>query len=134
MLIGELARRTATTAKTLRFYEDAGLLPAPARTTGCYRDYQPDVADRIAFIHQAQAAGFSLRQIRQILDIRDGGQPPCQHVSDLIDDRLTEVEARIAELEQTRQRLRELAERTTEVDPADCGGYCDIIQIDSSTS
>ncbi len=128
MLIGELARRAGTTAKTLRFYEDEGLLPAPERTPSGYRDYPPGALDRVVFIRDAQTAGFTLRQIGQILDIRDGGEPPCEHVGQLISQRLDEVRGRIAELEQTRAHLRELARRTREVDPADCGGYCNIIQ------
>ncbi|AYY13736.1 heavy metal-responsive transcriptional regulator [Actinobacteria bacterium YIM 96077] len=128
MLIGEIAQRTGTTTKTLRFYEDAKLLPAPQRTPAGYRDYSPDVVDRIAFIHDAQKAGFTLRQVGQILDIRDGGESPCVHVGHLVHQRLEEVEQRITELEHTRDRLAALARRTRELDPADCGGYCTIIE------
>lgn len=128
MLIGELAKRTGTTAKTLRFYEDEGLLPEPTRTPGGYRDYPAESADRVEFIRGAQQAGLTLRQIGEVLDIRDGGRPPCEHVGRLIDQRLVDVEQRIVELEQIRSRLRELARRTAELDPADCSGYCDIIE------
>ncbi|MGH8776638.1 MAG: heavy metal-responsive transcriptional regulator [Jiangellaceae bacterium] len=128
MRIGELAQHAGTTAKTLRFYEDAGLMPAPPRTSSGYRDYPSEAVYRLAFIRDAQAAGFSLRHIRQILVIRDGGQPPCEHVRQLIDQRLDEVERRIVELEQARETLRHLAHRTAELDPADCGGYCSIIE------
>jgi DNA-binding transcriptional MerR regulator len=127
VLIGELAGRTGTTAKTLRFYEDEGLLPEPGRTSSGYRDYPSEAVTRVTFIRDAQTAGLTLRQIGQVLDIRDGGEPPCEHVGQLIDRRLAEVTQRIAELEQTRTRLLELAQRTGELDPADCGGYCDII-------
>jgi DNA-binding transcriptional MerR regulator len=128
MRIGELARRTGTTAKTLRFYEAEGLLPEPVRTRSGYRDYQTDTLDRMAFVRDAQKAGFTLRQIGQILHIRDGGQPPCAHVGQLIEQRLAEVEQRLAELQQTRAHLRELAQRTSQLNPADCGGVCEIIQ------
>lgn len=128
MLIGELARRAGTTAKTLRFYEDEGLLPEPDRTPSGYRDYPANALDRVAFVRDAQKAGFTLRQIGQILRIRDDGQPPCEHVGQLIGQRLIEVEQRIADLRQTRAHLQALARRTRELDPADCGGYCDIIQ------
>ena len=132
MLIGELAGRTGTTAKTLRFYEDEGLLPEPHRTPGGYRDYPGATVERVGFIRSAQQAGLTLRQIGEILDIRDGGRPPCEHVGILIDQRLAEVEQRIAELEQTRDRLRELARRTGDVDPAECSGYCDIIRPEAA--
>lgn len=127
MRIGELARHTGTTTKTLRFYEDEGLLPEPDRTRSGYRDYSTATIDRVAFIRDAQKAGFSLRQIGQILAIRDGGDPPCEHVGELIEQRLHELQQRIAELRQTRAQLRELAHRTRQLNPADCGGYCDII-------
>lgn len=128
MFIGELAKRTGAPAKTLRFYEDEGLLPAPTRTPAGYRDYTERFVERVDFIRDAQKAGLTLRQIGEILDIRDGGRPPCEHVGNLIDQRLAEVEQRISELEQTRGRLHQLAQRTRELDPADCSGYCDIIQ------
>lgn len=128
MLIGELARETRTTAKTLRFYEDEGLLPEPGRTPSGYRDYSRGALDRVVFIRAAQAAGFTLRQIGQILAIRDGGQPPCEHVGQLIGDRLDDIDKRIAELQQTRAHLQDLARRTRAFDPADCDGYCGIIQ------
>lgn len=128
MLIGELARRTGTTTKTLRFYEDEGLLPEPDRTRSGYRDYPPQAPGRVIFIRDAQKSGFALRQIGQILDIRDGGEPPCEHVSQLIAQRLDEVTQRMAELKQTHAQLLELARRTERLDPTDCGGYCDIIE------
>lgn len=128
MRIGELARHTGTTAKSLRFYESQGLLPEPARTRSGYRDYPASAVGRVSFIREAQHAGFTLRQIGQILHIRDRGQAPCAHVGQLIDQRLAEVQQRIAELQQTRAVLQELARRTRALDPADCDGYCDIIR------
>lgn len=128
MRIGDVAERAGITAKTVRFYEDEGLVPRPARTSAGYRDYDPGVLDRLTFIRTSQAAGFTLRQIRQVLDIRDGGQQPCEHVGMLIEDRLADVEQRIAELQQTRRRLRDLARRTAQLDPADCQEYCHILQ------
>jgi DNA-binding transcriptional MerR regulator len=127
MRIGELARRTGTTTKTLRFYEDAGLLPEPNRQPSGYRDYPADSLDRVGFIRVAQAAGFNLRQIGQILNIQDGGQPTCKHVVQLVAQRLDEVHQRIAEMRQTEAQLRELARRVSEVDPAECTGYCIVI-------
>ena len=78
-------------------------------------------------MRHAQAAGLTLAAIRQVLEIRDGGQPPCVHVTDLIARRLAEVEARLAELSRTRDQLVVLAARAAAQDPADCHGYCSII-------
>ena len=127
MRIGEAAGRSGVPTKTIRFWEDQRLLPAPARTRAGYRDYAPAVLERLAFIRQAQAAGLTLEHIRQVLDIRDGGQPPCVHVTGLIAQRLGEVDARLAELTRTRDQLVVLAARAAAQDPADCRGYCSII-------
>jgi MerR family copper efflux transcriptional regulator len=127
MRIGEVAGRAGVPAKTIRFWEARCLLPLPARTPAGYRDYDPAVLGRIAFIRQAQAAGLTLDAIGQVLGIRDGGQPPCVHVTGLIARRLAEVEARLAELARTRDQLAALAERAAAQDPADCRGYCSII-------
>src|SRR6516164_7482896 len=105
MQIGEVASRSGVPAKTIRFWEDQHLLPAPARTAAGYRDYSAGIVERLAFIRHAQAAGLTLEHIRQVLDIHDGGQPPCVHVADLITRRLAEVEARLAELAHTRDQL-----------------------------
>src|SRR5215472_11561898 len=105
MKIGEVAGRSGVPAKTIRFWEDQRLLPAPARTPAGYRDYDPAIVERLAFIRHAQAAGLTLEHIRQVLDIRDGGRPPCVHVTGLIARRLGEVEARLAELARARDQL-----------------------------
>src|SRR6516225_9835925 len=126
MKIGEVAERSGVPAKTIRFWEDQRLLPAPARTPASYRAYDPAVLERLAFIRHAQAAGLTLEHIRQVLDIRDEGQPPCVHVADLIARRLAEVEARLAELARARDQLAALAVRAAAQDPADCRGYCSV--------
>ena len=120
MLIGELATATGVSTRTLRFYETDGLLPAPERTPGGYRDYTPDAVERVAFIRRAQGAGLTLAQIRGILAIRDSGVAPCHHVGDVVDQRLDEVAARLAELERTRSDLLALRARLDRIDPTDC--------------
>jgi DNA-binding transcriptional MerR regulator len=120
MRIGELAASTGVSAKTLRFYEAEGLLHAPRRTAGGYRDYPSEVAERITFIRQAQAAGLTLRQIGEILAVRDDGEAPCRHVAELVEHRLAEVEQRLRELRATRDQLRKLKVRVQDLAPADC--------------
>ena len=127
MRIGEIAGRAGVPAKTIRFWEDQQLLPEPTRTPSGYRDYRPEIIERLAFIRHAQAAGLTLEHIRQVLHIRYGGQAPCVHVTALIARRLAEVEARIAELARTRDQLAALAGRAAAQDPADCRGYCSIL-------
>lgn len=120
MRIGRLAAATGVTAKTVRYYESERLLHEPNRTPSGYRDYPADVVDRVAFIRHAQAAGLTLRQIREILEVRDGGHAPCHHVADLVVHRLDEVEGRLRELQHTRAQLRQLKQRLDTLDPADC--------------
>lgn len=120
MRIGALAAATGVPAKTLRFWEDEGLVPAPARTTAGYRDYPAEAAHRVRFIRQAQAAGLTLRQIGEILAVRDGGRAPCTHTAALVDRRLEDVEERLRELEETRAALHDLRARLDALDPVDC--------------
>src|SRR5262245_2925407 len=120
MLIGELAASAGLSAKAIRFYEEAGLMPAPPRTPGGYRDYPPGAARRLAFSRQAQAAGFSRAEIRGILRVRDGGNAPCWHVTGLISEHLAQVDERIAELTRTRAALARLRDRAAITAPADC--------------
>ncbi|MDQ3709582.1 MAG: heavy metal-responsive transcriptional regulator [Actinomycetota bacterium] len=120
MLIGALADAAGVPAKTLRYWETEGLLHKPTRTAGGYRDYPNDTVERVAFIRHAQAAGLTLRQVGEIVAIRDHGKAPCAHAADLVDERLTDVEARLRQLEQTRDALRDLRQRLDQLDPAEC--------------
>lgn len=120
MRIGDFAATCGVTAKTVRFYEQAGLLPEPSRTSGGYRDYPPEATVRLGFIRDAQSAGFSLAEIRGILALRDSGEVPCTHVTGLIQERLADVERRMADLRKTRTALRALAERAVATDPGTC--------------
>lgn len=124
-----LAAQAGISAKTVRFYEEAGLLPAPPRTSAGYRDYPEAAAARLGFIRDAQTAGLTLAEIRGVLAIRDNGQAPCGHVTDLIDEHLARIEQRLAELDQARQALREMSRRAHSTDPADCTGeqVCSIL-------
>lgn len=127
MKIGEIAARSGVPAKTIRYWEEQKLLPEPSRTAAGYRLYEVSTVERLTFVRHAQTAGFALDQIRQVLDIGDSGAAPCQHVSDLVAGRLVDVNARIAELEATREHLRALAKRAAAQDPAECHGYCSIL-------
>ncbi|MFE4972907.1 heavy metal-responsive transcriptional regulator [Kitasatospora sp. NPDC056651] len=121
MRIGDLAARSGLTTRTIRFYEDGGLLPAPPRTANGYRDYPDTSVIRLAFVRDAQHAGLTLAEIRSVLALRDDGQAPCGHVTGLIHEHLADIERRMAELAATRDALRLLADRAAATDPAVCG-------------
>ena len=120
MRIGEIAHRVGVATSTIRFYEEAGLLPTPERTSSGYRDYDSSVVDRLGFIRAGQAVGLALGKLKGILEIRDHGELPCSHVRDLLVERIEEIVQRIRELSKRRAELAAVAEQAEEFDPADC--------------
>lgn len=120
MRIGEAAEAAGLTAKTLRFYEDRGLLPEPDRSANGYRDYGGETIIRLAFIRRSRTAGLTLNQISEILRIRDTGQAPCAHVQELLAAQLTNLDRRIAELVALRFAVAESHDAAAAADPAAC--------------
>jgi DNA-binding transcriptional MerR regulator len=120
MLIGEVARRSGLSAKTLRYYEDIGVVDRPDRSPSGYRDYDPSVLDRIAFIRSSQGLGLSLGEIRSIVALRDDGETPCGHVLELLRRRAAEIDRTIRDLRALKADLNRLVERARQLQPADC--------------
>src|SRR5919206_3870411 len=109
--IGEVARASGVSIEALRFYERRGLLGRPARTESNYRVYDESVLERLDFIRRAQAVGFTLDEIGEILAESADGRSPCRHVRELARRKLEELDARLAELRRHRADLaRTLAE------------------------
>src|SRR4051812_30516281 len=98
MRIGTLATRLGVTTKSIRYYESIGLLPAPTRTAGGYRDYAEADAERLTFIKTAQRLGLSLDEIREVIALRDRGEQPCAHVARLLREHVAGLDARIGEM------------------------------------
>jgi DNA-binding transcriptional MerR regulator len=132
MRIGELAARAGLTVKALRFYESAGVLPAPARRPSGYRDYDEDALARLRFVKAAQAAGLTLAEIRQVAAVRAHHGRPCRHVTALLEDHAADLDRRIAELTALREEVRRLRDRADHLDPADCDttAVCHVIPTD----
>jgi MerR family copper efflux transcriptional regulator len=120
MKISELASRTGTTTKTLRFYEDAGLLPEPDRTPNGYRVYDDGAIVRVQFVKAGQGVGLTLAEIRNLLSIRDDGRAPCSAAIELLDRQLHDITRRINELQAMKRDLHQLRDRARGLDPADC--------------
>jgi DNA-binding transcriptional MerR regulator len=120
MLIGEVARRSGVPEKTLRYYEDIGLIDRPARTSSGYREYKEAVLDRLAFIRSSRALGLSLGEIRGVVALRDSGQMPCGHVLGLLRDRADDIRRTIRDLRALQVELDRLVDRAKRLDPADC--------------
>jgi DNA-binding transcriptional MerR regulator len=123
MRIGELADQLGVNTKTIRYYEEIGLVPRAPRTPSGYRDYSEADIARLAFIKSAQRLGLSLEEIREILSLRERGEAPCAYVRDVIGEQLRSIDVRIKELRALRTELRELneaADRIPEVEGATC--------------
>lgn len=132
MKIGQLAEDSGTTVKTIRYYEAIGVLPEPDRRASGYREYDPEVLDRLAFIKAAQGVGLTLGEIREIVAFRDRGETPCAHVLELIQQRSEEFAERIRQLQRLRKDLVGLADRGRRLDPRDCepSSVCHIIRAE----
>ena len=125
MLIRELSRLTGIAAKTIRFYEEKGLLAPPERTANNYRSYSHDSARRLRFIHSARRLGFSVRDIADFLSVRGAVEPPCRRALTALDIRLAEIDHDIAILQSMRAMLIHGQEEISAL-PAQyaCGEHC----------
>jgi MerR family mercuric resistance operon transcriptional regulator len=97
MLIGDLSQRTGGNIETIRYYERIGLLPAPARR-GRYRSYGAEDVGRLRFIRRARNLGFSLDEVRTLLELAVGGPKSCSDARTLAAAHLVDVKAKIADL------------------------------------
>jgi MerR family transcriptional regulator, Zn(II)-responsive regulator of zntA len=120
MRIGELAAATGTTTKTLRFHERSGLLPRAERSANGYRDYRPEVISLLDFIRRGRVAGLTLAQIREVIDIRETGDAPCDHVFQLMTARVVDIDRQIAELAVLRAALIQRRDQARDADPSTC--------------
>ncbi|MFQ5705325.1 MAG: heavy metal-responsive transcriptional regulator [Gemmatimonadales bacterium] len=128
MRIGELAKTAGVTPDTIRYYEREGLLPSPERTPSGYRDYRVEVVDDLQFIKKAQASGLKLSDVREVMQIAAGGQPPCEHVRATVTTRLSEVEERLRELRSLRSTLKATLDRLDRTGPSKDGCRCAVIE------
>jgi DNA-binding transcriptional MerR regulator len=106
LTIGKVAARSGVGARAIRFYERVGVLPAAARAGNRYRVYGADAVDVVRFIKQAQGLGLTLDEIREIVSIRQGGHPPCQHVQRLLREKVVEPDRKLNGIVRLRRRIR----------------------------
>jgi DNA-binding transcriptional MerR regulator len=125
--IGEVSQRSGVGVEALRFYERRGLLGRPERSESNYRVYDESVLERLDFIRRAQAIGFTLDEIGEILTESAGGRSPCRHVRELARRKLEELDRRLTELRRHRAELaRTLAEWDERGEEA--GHVCGLIE------
>jgi MerR family transcriptional regulator, copper efflux regulator len=109
MTISKAAREAGVGVETIRFYERKGLIAQPAKPKDSgFREYPTETVQRIHFIRLAQEIGFSLREIEELLSLRADPAADCSDVRERATAKLTEVDRKIAQLEQIRGALKEL--------------------------
>lgn len=127
MRIGQLAARAGVNPKTIRFYEERGLLPTPLRTSAGYRTYGDEDLARLRFVKSAQRLGLRLNEIGEILAFKEQGARPCDYVIQLLGRRIDEIDRHLAELQQLRDDLETLKAEADRL-PAAGANFCRIIE------
>ncbi|HEY3868369.1 MAG TPA: MerR family transcriptional regulator [Actinocrinis sp.] len=106
--VAELARRAHVSADTVRYYERAGLLPCTSRSPAGYRHFSEADLDRLRFIQGAQRLGLRLREIRELLQVRDTGTCPCEPAETLLRRRVAEIDQELVRLTALRADLERM--------------------------
>lgn len=125
--IGEVSQASGIGIEALRFYERSGLLGKPVRSASGYRLYDEGVLERLSFIKKAQTLGFSLDEIRRIIEDARAGASPCDEVREIVRRRLAELDERLREMKRYRQELAQTLEEWDEVGRAP-GHICGLIE------
>lgn len=125
--IGQVSEQSDLPVKTIRFYEERGLIQAAKRTSGGFRLFEASVLTRLSFIRRSQALGLSLNDIQDILGIADSGQRPCKDVRHKFQAKITEIDERIQQLTKLKGQLQVLIEEADQRETLDAD-YCPIIE------
>ena len=108
LTIGRVAIASGVGVETVRFYEREGLIDRPSRPKQGYRQYAPAVVGRIRFIRRAQDLGFTLREIRELIDLGEATVTDCDEVCRLAQGKIAEIEGKLADLGRMRSVLNGL--------------------------
>ena len=127
LYIGQLAAQLRINPKTIRYYEQIGLLPAAQRTSVGYRIYSHDDQDRLGFILKARLLGLTLEDIHKIVAVRERGASPCEQVNMLLDQKLAAVDEQLRVLTEFREELLQL-QAVSGQEQACNGKICGIIE------
>lgn len=110
LTVGNLAKRAEVNVETIRYYERLGLLPSPPRTEAGYRLFSEDAVLRLQFIQRAQDLGFSLKEIRNLLDLRLRPGACCADVREQAETKIAEIDRKLRSLRAMRSALVRLVE------------------------
>lgn len=108
MKIQDLSQMTGVSAKTIRYYEEIGLLPPPARAENNYRQYSERDAERLRLVAGARRLDLSLEEIGEILAMRERREAPCRVLLERMEQKADEIAERIRDLQRLERELRAL--------------------------
>ena len=111
MKIGDLAAQTGVSVQAVRFYERSGLLPEPRRTQAGYREYGIHDVHRLRFVHRAKELGFTLSEVRELLDLRVDPHRTADDVRERAQLKIQATQAKIRDLKRIEQALQRLVDR-----------------------
>jgi MerR family transcriptional regulator, copper efflux regulator len=118
MTVGTLAKQAGVKIDTIRYYERRGLLPKPPRTNSGYRTFTHASVERLSFIRQAQALGFTLTEVKQLLALRLSPGMTCTDVRKRAQARMADIEEKINSLHAMKRALQQLVSACTADGPA----------------
>ncbi|MGH1397075.1 MAG: heavy metal-responsive transcriptional regulator [Trichormus sp.] len=107
-LIGSVAKKSGVPIKTIRYYEELGLLKSSGRTEGGFRLFNDDVFARLHFIKRAQSLGLTLAEIKEFLQVHDAGKLPCEHIKIKLEEKVKDIDEQIRQLLILKQELEGL--------------------------
>lgn len=129
MKIGELSSKSGVPIKTIRYYEEFGLLKSESRTEGNFRLFTQNSINRLHFIKRLQLLGLSLEEIRQCLSIADQGELPCTDIKDKLQNQIKKIDEQVTELLLLKEELTILLEKWSISNSAQSHTICPILQI-----
>jgi MerR family transcriptional regulator, copper efflux regulator len=106
MQIGTIAKKIGLSVDAIRFYERNSLLPPPPRTQGGFRKYGESDVETLAFIRRVQGLGFTLNEVRELLDLRRSRLQPCAPVRRRLEQKVGEVRRKLTDLQRLERELR----------------------------
>lgn len=111
MKIGEIAKRSGIGIETIRYYEREGLLQEPERRPSGYRQYDESIIERLEYIMRAKELGFTLAEVRELLELSFSTHSHCDHIRQRADAKITDIEAKIRRLQQMKRSLGKIVQR-----------------------
>jgi MerR family mercuric resistance operon transcriptional regulator len=119
LTIGKIAKQTGVTVEAVRFYEKQGLIAEPQRTESGYRQYPPDTIKRVHFIQRAKEAGFTLKDIGELLKLRREPGTTCTDIKLRALEKINEVDQKIKDLQRIKESLEQMVLRCSDTEELD---------------